>query len=235
MEFSDIVLSRSRVSDQIKKALKQAILSGQFKSGDKFPREDEIAASFKVSKVSVREALRDLEGEGIIEKRRGLFGGNFVIQPGIDKMSDLVENYYQFGTVTAEELLECGRMLEPTMVSLGVRRRTDKDLDKMSVNIQEREACVAAGKISGRKITEFHRIIADSCQNQPFSFFVHALMDVSVKLLAQTSVTAEDFEAHLRYSRELYDCMLKQDEKRAQKSMLSIFDKLMEIHQRSEK
>ena len=74
MKLASVDLSHNRVSDQIKDNLKSAILRGEFKPGDKLPREDQIAASFKVSKVSVREALRDLEGEGIIEKRRGAFG-----------------------------------------------------------------------------------------------------------------------------------------------------------------
>jgi DNA-binding FadR family transcriptional regulator len=233
MKFSDVVLSRSRVSDQIKDALKQAILNGEFKSGDKFPREDQIAATFKVSKVSVREALRDLEGEGIIEKRRGIFGGNFVAQPGMSQMDDLLANYYQFGTITPQELLELGQLMEPTLVSVAVRRRTDKDLERIRINIEEREQCAAAGKVSSRKIPEFHNIIADSCQNQLFSAIMRSLMNVAVRLLPRTAVTADDFAAHLRYSKELYDCIARQDEKAAQACMLSIFEKLMEILRRS--
>lgn len=232
MTFGDVVLSRSRVSDQIKDALKQAILNGEFKSGDKLPREDQIATAFKVSKVSVREALRDLEGEGIVEKRRGIFGGNFIAQPGASKMLDLMANYYQFGTITPQELLEFGQLMEPTLVSVAVRRRTENDLERIRVNIAERDQCLAADKISSRKIPEFHGIIADSCQNQLFSVVMRALLDVAAKLLPKTGVTREDFETHLRYSKELYDCMVRQDEKAAQASMLSIFEKFMEMLRR---
>jgi len=233
MKFGDVVVNRSRVSDQIKDALKNAILNGEFKPGDKLPREDEIAETFKVSKVSVREALRHLETEGIVEKRRGIFGGNFVVQPGISKMHDLMANYYQFGTITPEELLEFAQLIEPTMVSVAVGRRSDEDLRRMLTNIQEREECLAAGKISGRKITEFHGIIADSCQNQLFSVVIRALLNVTAKLLPENSVTMEDFKYHLRYSQELYDCMVKHDEKKARKFMLSIFEKFREIFQRN--
>jgi GntR family transcriptional regulator, transcriptional repressor for pyruvate dehydrogenase complex len=232
MKWTEVLIKRARVSDQIKDALKQTILSGEFKPGEKLPREDQIAATFKVSKVSVREALRDLEGDGIIEKRRGIFGGNFVAQPGVSKMDDLMANYYQFGTITPQELLEFAQLLEPTLVSVAVRRRTDKDLEKIRVNIEEREQCLAAGKISSRMIPEFHGIVADSCQNQLFSVVMRSLMNVAVKLLPQTSVTGADYETHLLYSKELYDCMVKQDEKAAQALMMSIFEKFMEILRR---
>lgn len=233
MRFSDVVVNRSRVSDQIKDALKNAILNGEFKPGDKLPREDQIAETFKVSKVSIREALRQLETEGIVEKRRGMLGGNFVVQPGISKMRDVLANYYQFGTITPEELLEFAQMIEPTMVSVAVRRRTDEDLHRMLTNIQEREECLAAGKISSRRMTEFHGIIADSCQNQFFSMVIRALLGVTAKLLPQKSVTMEDFKYHLQYSKELYECMVKKDDKKARKFMLSIFQKFMEIFQRN--
>lgn len=233
MKLNDVVLSRARVSDQIKDALKNAIMNGEFKPGNKLPREDEIAAIFKVSKVSVREALRDLETDGIIEKRRGTFGGNFVIQPGANKMHDLMANYYQFGTITPEELLEFSQLVEPTMVTLAVKRRNDDDLRKMLNNIKEREACITAGKISGQRITEFHGIVADSCKNQLFSVVTRALLNVTAKLLPQKIVTMEDFKYHLHHSKKLYQCMLKQDEVKAHKYMVTIFEKFVEISRRN--
>jgi GntR family transcriptional repressor for pyruvate dehydrogenase complex len=131
MALKDVVLNRTKVTDQITDVLKQAILSGEYKPGDKFPREDEIAEKFKVSKVSVREALRNLEMEGLVEKRRGIFGGNFIAQPGMHKMDELMSNFYQFGSVTPAELIEFRRMLEPALLAIVVVHRTDEDLKKM--------------------------------------------------------------------------------------------------------
>ena len=229
MKLSEVVLSRGRISDQIKTAIKQAILDGEFKPGSKLPREDEIAVNFKVSKVSVREALRDLEGEGIIEKRRGIFGGNFIAQPGMSKMTDLMANFCQFGTVTPRELLELGQIMEPTSVSIAVKRRTEEDLERIRINIREREEALSVGKLANRKIPEFHNIIADSCQNQLFSAIMRSLMNTAVQLLPKDSVTRDDYEAHLRYSRDLHECMVRRDEKAAKKLMLNIFEKFMEI------
>jgi GntR family transcriptional regulator, transcriptional repressor for pyruvate dehydrogenase complex len=234
MKLSEVVLSRGRISDQIKNAIKRAILDGEFKPGDKLPREDEIAVTFKVSKVSVREALRDLEGDGIIEKRRGIFGGNFVAQPGMSKMTDLMANFYQFGTVTPRELLELGQIMEPTSVSIAVKRRTDKDLERIRTNIQEREEAIAAGKVVSRKIPEFHNIVADSCQNQLFSAIMRSLMNTAVQLLPKDAVTTDDYQAHLRYSKDLFECMVRRDEKAAKKLMLNIFGKFMEIVRRDD-
>ena len=138
MKFENSVTNRSRISDQIKIIIKKAIVEGEFKLGDKLPTEDQLSTTFQVSKVSIREALRDLEGEGIIEKRRGIFGGNFVVQPGINKMHTLIQNYYQFGTITPQEIIEFGQLTEPTFVAVAARRRTDKDVERMRLNMPEK-------------------------------------------------------------------------------------------------
>ncbi len=70
--LQNAVILKERVSDQIKSILKQSILDGEFKPGDKFPPEIEIAEKLQVSKVSIREALRELETEGLVKKNGGL-------------------------------------------------------------------------------------------------------------------------------------------------------------------
>lgn len=229
MALSDVVLNRTRVTDQITDILKQAILSGEFKSGDKFPREDQIAVQFKVSKVSVREALRNLEIEGLVEKRRGIFGGNFVAQPGMQKIDELMASFYQFGSVTPDELIEFRQMLEPALLGLVVAHRTDKDLEKMRANIQEIEEGIVSGKINPAKILEFHHIIAEACHNQLSAAVVKALTNVTVKIIDVSVLTLDDGKEHLVFSKRLYDCILRHDKEGAQKAIMAHF-KAFEKH-----
>src|SRR5258707_15126602 len=59
--------------------LRRAIHSGAFVPGDKFPPERELSKQVGVSRASVREAIRVLEGEGYVETRRGASGGVIVL------------------------------------------------------------------------------------------------------------------------------------------------------------
>ncbi len=223
MALNDIVLNRTRVTDQITDVLKQSILSGEFKPGDKFPREDQIAAQFKVSKVSVREALRNLEIEGLVEKRRGIFGGNFVAQPGMHKIDDLMASFYQFGSVTPDELTEFRQMLEPALLGMVVTHRTDKDLEKMRTNIKEIEKEIRSGRINPAKILEFHHIIAEACHNQLSAAVVKALTNVTVKIIDADLLTLEDGRQHLAFSKRLYDAIFRRDTDGAQKAIMAHF------------
>lgn len=61
--------------------LEGLIGSGELAAGDKLPSEVEIATSLGVSRMTLRQALSALESKGLIDRRRGRFGGNFVAAP----------------------------------------------------------------------------------------------------------------------------------------------------------
>ncbi|MCA3749647.1 MAG: winged helix-turn-helix transcriptional regulator, partial [Rubrobacter sp.] len=67
-----------RAREQVESQLREAILSGTFRSGDRLPSELELAKSFGVSRTTVREALGSLASAGLISKVPGASGGSFV-------------------------------------------------------------------------------------------------------------------------------------------------------------
>ena len=72
-----------KVSDSIIAQIRDAILSGQLKPGDRLASEKELIEQFNVSKATMREALRVLEVIGMIEMRKGIAGGAFVAEVGM--------------------------------------------------------------------------------------------------------------------------------------------------------
>ena len=64
--------------------LEQLIVSHTLAPGDKLPSEVEIANALGVSRMTLRQALSTIEAKGLIDRRRGRFGGNFVTAPRIE-------------------------------------------------------------------------------------------------------------------------------------------------------
>lgn len=64
--------------------LERLIVSRKLQPGDKLPAEVDIAAALGVSRMTLRQALATVESKGLLERRRGRFGGNFVSQPRFD-------------------------------------------------------------------------------------------------------------------------------------------------------
>lgn len=63
---------------QLADDLRAAILRGDFPAPDEFPTEAELCAKYGVSRFTVREALRALQTEGLIARKRG---SGTIIQP----------------------------------------------------------------------------------------------------------------------------------------------------------
>ena len=57
--------------------LRESILSGQYRAGDRLPSENALIRSFEVSRPTAARALRDLENSGLVERRRG--SGTYVL------------------------------------------------------------------------------------------------------------------------------------------------------------
>ncbi len=63
--------------------LERLISSGALQTGDKLPAEVDVASGLGVSRMTLRQALSSLEAKGLLVRKRGRWGGNFVAEPRI--------------------------------------------------------------------------------------------------------------------------------------------------------
>ena len=75
-----------KVSESIITQIRDAILSGKVKPGDRLASEKELLSQFSVSKATMREALRVLESMGLIEIRKGVVGGVFIAEVDMKRL-----------------------------------------------------------------------------------------------------------------------------------------------------
>lgn len=78
---------------QIRETLRQQIKNGQLEPGQKLPAEDELAAQFGVSRMTVRQGISDLIDEGVLYRRRGV--GTFVAQFHIERDHNKLTNFLE--------------------------------------------------------------------------------------------------------------------------------------------
>lgn len=70
VEFESVVTVSA--AKQIAESLRAAIMDGRLKVDERLPTEEELAQRFKVSRPTVREALKRLAAQHLIRSRRGL-------------------------------------------------------------------------------------------------------------------------------------------------------------------
>ena len=71
-------IKQIKASSEVGQQLKNAILGGEYRAGDKLPSERELIELFQVSRTVVREAIKSIEAGGLVEIRQGATGGAFV-------------------------------------------------------------------------------------------------------------------------------------------------------------
>ena len=83
------VIVTAGLAKQIAESLREQILSGQIKVAERLPTEEELARQFGVSRPTIREALKRLAAENLIQSRRGPRGGSTVKHPRPEEVSSL--------------------------------------------------------------------------------------------------------------------------------------------------
>lgn len=118
---------------QVAGHLRQRIVDGDLVPGDQLPTEAEMTGLYEVSRSTVREALRVLASENLVETVRGVTGGTFVAVPDVERISRVIAtNLGQLALthdVDVDELLLARELLEVPAARLAAERRTDADLD----------------------------------------------------------------------------------------------------------
>lgn len=117
-----------KASDVLADGLREKILSGEFPEGTPLPPERELVVQTKMSRTTVREALRILEVQGLVRIKAGRAGGAFVQHPDESSMAASVGLLIRGRQIRIDNLLETREGLEPFCARLAARNRTDEDM-----------------------------------------------------------------------------------------------------------
>jgi DNA-binding FadR family transcriptional regulator len=138
--------------------LAQSIRLGVLVEGDRLPPERELADTFGVSRVTLREAIKALRDAGLVESRRGRGGGTFVAAPRRerarprDKIEEAIEH-------SLEDVLALRKVVEPGAAALAASR-TLSAADRASLSEYLRAASDCTPAVRRRADSRLHLAIA---------------------------------------------------------------------------
>ena len=163
----------SRASHDIVRQIKSHIFNGTLTSGDRLPSEKELAEQFGLSRITVRDALRVLESQGLISIKVGSGGGAFVVDPANQSANELVTNLLRLQRASSQELVEARIVIEMSLVTFAAERATPEDLAAMQEAINSARAGRATGKTHFTSYSvDFHIALAKAAKNQVLEFTV---------------------------------------------------------------
>lgn len=119
MAFTPV--KQSRIAVEIVSQLKAAILTGRFKPGERMPSERELTEQFRVSRVVVREALRELEIKGLVKILQGQTGGAYVTDLSFDHLNNAFIDLFLYNKLSVAELMGTRILIECEIARLAAR------------------------------------------------------------------------------------------------------------------
>jgi GntR family transcriptional regulator, transcriptional repressor for pyruvate dehydrogenase complex len=220
MSFKPAPVRRPR--EQVEGQLREAILSGTFRSGDRLPSELALAESFGVSRATIREALGSLASAGLISKTPGVGGGSFVRVVDHESLGlslgQSIENTLKFGTINFEEINHVRRLLEVPSARAAATKRTEADIQILKGIIDRQKEITIDDPESQEIDSAFHTAIAEASGNRVLASFVFALHSVIREVLF-LDITPEVARATVQQHIDIARGIISGDEAEAARAM----------------
>jgi DNA-binding FadR family transcriptional regulator len=140
--------------------LLQAIKLGLVQAGDRLPPERELAGQLRVSRMTLREALADLQRAGYVESRRGRLGGTFVRYVPADGAVPAAGALERARGADLDDVLALRRVLEVGAVELAARRELTADEAALLAD-RLTECAAAAGSGYRQRDSRLHLALAE--------------------------------------------------------------------------
>lgn len=172
-----------RVSEEVLSQLKESILLGKFKSGEKLPSERELTEEFQVSRGVIREAIRALEITGFVVLRQGPTGGAFVTDLTFDHVGNAFLDLFLTSKVSIPELADVRYYVEPEVARLAALNASEEDKKRL---IEAQEAEFFTVTTTTARITQFqkvHHVIAESCQNHFYEAIAKSMLRLTFEVV----------------------------------------------------
>ncbi|MBB2993159.1 DNA-binding FadR family transcriptional regulator [Mycolicibacterium iranicum] len=209
----DAVASRAAVrspktAELVAGTLRRMVVEGQLEDGDFLPNEAELMAHFGVSRPTLREAVRVLESERLVEVRRGSRTGARVRVPGPEVVARPAGLLLELSGATIADLLTAKSGIEPMAARLLAESGSDAAFDELETMLEE---LVADGYQSVRLAEAtgaFHLRVVQLSGNATLAIVAGMLHEITVRHTAfvfneRRPVSKADYEKLMRSYRKL--------------------------------
>lgn len=170
-----------RAFEEIATQIRAQLAERALRAGDRLPAERQLAEQFRVSRNTLREALRSLEIAGLLQLKKGAAGGAFIREGGGEAAIAGFADLFRMGAIRPEHLTEARILIGREVARLACARRSRADLEALQANVTAAEASTAAGDFAQRAVLnyEFHRLLARATRNPVLIVLTDALTEMT--------------------------------------------------------
>ncbi len=155
-------IKKGKLSDVVVERLNAKIRSGELKSGDRLPTERALAESMGVSRTVIREAIRIMVDNNVLELREGC---SYVRQLSFDEIVANISGTVIPDEISMLEILEVRTVLENYIVKKAAENITEEKIKELQESIDKMSQMMDVGDNGSIQESVFHRGLAEATGN----------------------------------------------------------------------
>jgi DNA-binding FadR family transcriptional regulator len=167
-----------KVSHLLAADLRRQILTGQLAADQQLPPEADLTARLQISRETLREALRILESQQLVEIKRGRGGGAVVRRPGLEAVSRYVALLLQLRKTTLAHLEEVRSLIEPPAAEQAAVRAGYDDIETL-VALHDAERAAEDDPLAFvTAVSAFDQTVTELSGNQTLAVIAGVFRDI---------------------------------------------------------
>jgi GntR family transcriptional regulator, transcriptional repressor for pyruvate dehydrogenase complex len=167
-----------KTAELVARTLRRMIVDGRLKDGDFLPREAELMAHFQVSRPTLREAVRVLESERLVEVRRGSRTGAKVRVPGPEIVARPAGLLLEVSGATLADVMTARIAIEPAAAKLLAEDGTEDAHNQLQKLVADIPAAWEAGDLA-QASANLHRRLTELSGNATLGMIGGLLHEIS--------------------------------------------------------
>ena len=214
-------ISAPKASDVLADELRERICSGAWPEGQALPTERTLSEQSGLSRTTVREALRMLETDGLIEIRPGRGGGARVRRPAGDELARQLELFIWGRNIGVDQLHDVREVLEALGAHDAALRRTEADLADLEAKTAAVEAAIDQMDRYLDANLAWHMAVVRASHNELLISFMEVLSNAIHRATESEAYDSPEVRAAtLRIHRGILDAIAAGDAEAARRRMM---------------
>jgi len=214
-------VEKKRAYEDIVQQIRTLIEEGKLKRNDHLPSERELSETFRVSRTTVREAIRTLESMKFLQSRQG--NGTYVVASSEEALIQPLAAALFNEKDDIRDIFYIRKIIEPHVAELAAENATPQEMEELERILRKQEECIGQREIIIETDSAFHNLMVKATKNRVMERLIIALIDLLKKSREQYLFEDENDERAIRSlegHQQILSAVKKGDGNAARKSML---------------
>ncbi|WP_300669332.1 FadR/GntR family transcriptional regulator [Desulfoluna sp.] len=209
--------SETRLFETVAREIGKRVHQKEWPPGTRLPSERTLAEHFAVSRSCIREAIRTLSEQQIVETRRG--AGTYVSEPDDSALSAHLARVIPLQTERLVEIFDVRCIIEPQLAARAARHITEEQLIRLKLLVYEQEKRALAGETTEDIDQAFHLCLAEASGNTLLLNVVKNLTTILTESRTQALQTPERSRLSVITHVAIIDALERRDSLAAETAM----------------